>query len=40
MVQKQQMDNLVSLWEDAVKQYADNPYIGTRTPSGTYQWVT
>jgi len=22
------MDNLVSLWEDAARQYADNTYIG------------
>jgi len=34
------MDNLVSLWEDAARQYADNTYIGMRSPSGTYQWVT
>ncbi len=34
------MDNLVYLWEDAARQYADNTYRGTRSPSGTYQWVT
>ena len=34
------MDNLVSLWENAVKRFGDNPYIGTRSPSGAYVWVT
>ena len=34
------MNNLVSLLENAVRQYADNTYRGTRSPSGTYQWVT
>ncbi len=40
MVQQQQIDNLVVLWETAASRYADNPYIGTRNASGTYDWVT
>jgi len=40
MVQQQQIDNLVVLWETAASRYADNPYIGTRNASGIYDWVT
>lgn len=40
MVQKEQIDSLVVLWEKAASRHADRPYIGTRNPSGTYDWVT
>lgn len=40
MVQQQQIDNLVALWETTVARYADNPYIGTRNSTGSYDWIT
>ncbi|PKN34542.1 MAG: long-chain fatty acid--CoA ligase [Deltaproteobacteria bacterium HGW-Deltaproteobacteria-19] len=40
MVQQEQIDNLALLWEKAASRHADKPYIGTRNPSGTYDWVT
>ncbi len=40
MVQQQQIDNLVVLWETAASRYADNPYIGTRNSTGAYDWIT
>ena len=33
-------DNLVEIFEDSVKKYANNPLFGTKNSSGTYEWVT
>ena len=33
-------NNLVSLIEDSVKKFSDNPLFGTKTPTGDYEWVT
>ncbi len=33
-------DNLVSLIEDSVKKFGDNPLFGTKNAHGQYEWVT
>lgn len=33
-------DNLVSLIEESVKKYSDNPLFGTKNAAGEYEWVT
>jgi len=33
-------DNLVSLIEDSVKKFGDNPLFGTKNAAGQYEWVT
>jgi long-chain acyl-CoA synthetase len=33
-------DNLVEIFEDSVKKYANNPLFGTKNSSGTYEWIT
>ena len=33
-------DNLVSLIEDSVAKFADNPLFGTKNAAGDYEWVT
>ena len=33
-------DNLVEIFEDSVKKYANNLLFGTKNSSGTYEWVT
>ncbi len=33
-------DNLVSLIEDSVAKFADNPLFGTKNTAGDYEWVT
>ena len=32
-------DNLVELFENSVKKYADRPYLGTKNKQGEYEWV-
>jgi len=33
-------DNLVELFENSVKQFPDNPFLGTKNQQGEYEWVT
>jgi long-chain acyl-CoA synthetase len=33
-------DNLVSLIEDSIAKFADNPLFGTKNAAGNYEWVT
>jgi len=33
-------DNLVELFENSVKKYADRQYLGTKNSQGEYEWVT
>ena len=33
-------DNLVELFENSVKKYADRQYLGTKNNQGEYEWVT
>ena len=33
-------NNLVSLIEDSVKKFSENPLFGTKNPAGDYEWVT
>ena len=33
-------DNLVELFENSVKKYADRPYLGAKNTQGEYEWVT
>lgn len=33
-------DNLVEIFEDSVKKYANNQLFGTKNSSGAYEWVT
>lgn len=38
--QLEKPDNLVELFENSVKKYADNPYLGAKNAQGEYEWVT
>lgn len=33
-------DNLISLIEDSVAAFSDNPLFGTKNAAGDYEWVT
>jgi long-chain acyl-CoA synthetase len=38
--QLEKPDNLVELFENSVKKYADRQYLGTKNKQGEYEWVT
>ena len=40
MYQPEEPDNLVAFMEGSVAKYPDNLLFGTKSPSGTYDWIT
>ena len=40
MYQLDKPDNLVELYENSVKKFADRPLFGTKNESGTYDWIS